>query len=161
MRYGRIPRSRRRGITPRALLVCMVERTRWPVVAAVIAVPAVSVSLISPISMTSGSCLKKYFIADAGYNSKKNINYLIQKGNIPIIWNNKRNTKNKETIEKNKIKGNKLKKYKRRHIAENFFSWIDNKIPRLARIYDKNINNYINMTYIAIIDIAIGNCAFK
>ena len=33
--------------------------------------------------------------------------------------------------------GHKKEKYKKRHIIENCFSWLDIKIPRLARIYDK------------------------
>ena len=39
-----------------ALLVCRVEKTRWPVSAAVITVDTVSGSRISPTMMTSGSC---------------------------------------------------------------------------------------------------------
>ena len=112
---------------------------------------------------------QKYFIADAGYNSKNNMEYLENKGYVPIIWYNKRNTKNKKIIEQNKIKGNKLKKYKTRYKAEIFFSQlflrnrrrIDTKIPRLAKIYDSNIENFINSIYLSIIDIAFGKCAFK
>ena len=112
---------------------------------------------------------KKYFIADAGYNSKNNMEYLENKGYVPIIWYNKRNTKNNKIIERNKIKGNKLKKYKTRYKADIFFSQlflrnrrrIDTKTPRLAKIYDSNIENFINSIYLSIIDIAFGKCAFK
>ena len=52
---GLAPRSNRRGITPKALLVCKVESTRCPVWAACIATSAVSLSLISPIIIMSGS----------------------------------------------------------------------------------------------------------
>ncbi len=39
-----------------ASVVCRVEKTRWPVSAALSAVSSVSMSRISPIRMTSGSC---------------------------------------------------------------------------------------------------------
>jgi hypothetical protein len=48
--------SRIRSIVCGALLVCRVEKTRWPVSAAVITVATVSGSRISPTMMTSGSC---------------------------------------------------------------------------------------------------------
>ena len=99
---------------------------------------------------------KKYFIADAGYDSKGNLEYLRKKGYVPIIWHNKRKTKNIDVINKRKIKGHLMEKYKTRHKAENFFAWIDNKIPRLARIYDKDIKNYLNMMYVGMIDLIIG-----
>jgi hypothetical protein len=92
---------------------------------------------------------KKYFTADAGYNSKENVEYLTKKGYSPLIWNNPRNTKNKKLLEKKKLKGKKLEKYKKRHIIENFFSWMESKIPRLGRIYDKKIKNYLNTIYMS------------
>ena len=45
-----------RSIVWAALFVWSVEKTRWPVSAAVIAVGIVSQSRISPTMMTSGSC---------------------------------------------------------------------------------------------------------
>ena len=51
----RCPMSRRRVSAPAALLVCSVEKTRWPVSAAWMAICAVSRSRISPIRMMSGS----------------------------------------------------------------------------------------------------------
>ena len=48
-----------------ASLVCSVERTRCPVMEARTAIRAVSSSLISPRSMTSGSCLMKFLPAIA------------------------------------------------------------------------------------------------
>src|SRR3989338_7370509 len=41
-----------------ASLVWMVDRTRWPVMAAWVAISAVSLSRISPTMMMFGSCLK-------------------------------------------------------------------------------------------------------
>ena len=46
-----------RGTAPAALLVCRVERTKWPVKEALIAKESVSLSRISPTIIMSGSCL--------------------------------------------------------------------------------------------------------
>ena len=54
-RKGSTPISMRRGIAPAALLVWMVESTRWPVRAALMARDAVSPSRISPTIIMSGS----------------------------------------------------------------------------------------------------------
>ncbi|MNC73237.1 hypothetical protein D3C75_1244010 [compost metagenome] len=53
-----MPMSARRAIAPRALLVCKVDSTRWPVSEACTAISAVSRSRISPTMTTSGSCRK-------------------------------------------------------------------------------------------------------
>src|SRR3990172_190064 len=50
------PRFRSRVIVATALLVWIVDKTRWPVRAACIAIVTVSRSRISPSMMTSGSC---------------------------------------------------------------------------------------------------------
>src|SRR2546422_10089770 len=54
-RYGSTPISTSRGSDDGASLVWSVDRTRWPVRAASIAIRAVSRSRISPTRMTSGS----------------------------------------------------------------------------------------------------------
>ena len=54
-RNGSMPISIRRVIAPGASFVCSVERTRWPVSAASMAICAVSRSRISPTMITSGS----------------------------------------------------------------------------------------------------------
>ena len=46
--------------------------------------------------------------------------------------------------------------YKKRHIVENYFARIDSKIPRLAKIYDKKINNYVSMLYMSTSDLILG-----
>ena len=56
MRNEGIPKSRRRVMDDGASLVCRVERTRCPVRAACTAFSAVSLSLISPTMIMSGSC---------------------------------------------------------------------------------------------------------
>ena len=55
MTYGSMPMSVSRVTVDGASSVCSVERTRWPVCAACIAIFAVSWSRISPTSTTSGS----------------------------------------------------------------------------------------------------------
>ena len=55
--FGFTFKSISRGYEPAAELVCNVEKTKCPVRAAWIAVPAVSGSRISPTIITSGSCL--------------------------------------------------------------------------------------------------------
>ena len=55
-RNGSMPISVRRVMAEGASLVCSVERTRWPVSAASIAIVPVSLSRISPIMTLSGSC---------------------------------------------------------------------------------------------------------
>ena len=44
--------------------MCIVEKTKWPVSAALNAIEILSASLISPIKITSGSCLKLDFNAE-------------------------------------------------------------------------------------------------
>lgn len=53
-----MPRSRILKTAATESLAWTVEKTRWPVIEARIAVRAVSSSLTSPTSMTSGSCLR-------------------------------------------------------------------------------------------------------
>jgi hypothetical protein len=99
---------------------------------------------------------KTYFTADAGYDSKKNRDYLNDKGYTELIWFNKRNIKDENIIKNRKMSKTKLNKYKKRHIVENYFAWIDIKIPRLTRIYDKKIKNYLSMVFLSTIDLIIG-----
>jgi hypothetical protein len=52
---------------------------------------------------------KQYLLADSGYHSQNNINYLKKIGYTPIIAYNKRNCKSRKTIEKNKLRGKEAK----------------------------------------------------
>ena len=52
---GFTPMSTRRVTAPGASLVCSVEKTRWPVSDALMAMDAVSMSRISPIITTFGA----------------------------------------------------------------------------------------------------------
>ena len=58
-----MPISIIRPIVAGQSLVCRVEKTRWPVIAALIAISAVSISRISPTMIISGSCRRKAFSA--------------------------------------------------------------------------------------------------
>jgi hypothetical protein len=98
--------------------------------------------------LTKSNKHRKYFTGDAGYDSNSNRAYLNNKGYTDIIWSNKRNTKDKDILKKRKIKGNHKDKYKKRNIVENYFSWMDIKIPRLVRLYDKKIKSYLSMIHI-------------
>src|SRR6478752_4631770 len=60
-----IPMSIMRVMVLGASLVCSVESTKWPVSAALMAIPPVSRSRISPIMMMLGSCRRKAFSAAA------------------------------------------------------------------------------------------------
>lgn len=104
---------------------------------------------------------KQYFIADAGYDSKKNRIYLKKNGYTPLIWHNKRNAKCKKKLKAKKLTKNQMDHYKKRHIIENSYSWMETKIPRLSKIYDKKIDNFFNMIYIGIIVIIYGRSAFN
>ena len=110
--------------------------------------------------LTKSNKHRKYFTGDAGYDSNSNRAYLNNKGYTDIIWSNKRNTKDKDILKKRKIKGNHKDKYKKRHIVENYFSWMDIKIPRLVRLYDKKIKSYLSMIHISAISLIIES-AFK
>ena len=96
----------------------------------------------------------RYFTADAGYDNIDNDNFLSSKGYIPLIWRNKRNS-SEEIFKKKKMNKNQSNHYKKRHIIENSYSWLETKITRLSKIYDKFVGNYINMVYMAIIDMII------
>lgn len=54
-----IPKSFKRDVTDFAELACNVARIKCPVLAACKAIDAVSLSLISPIRITSGSCRRR------------------------------------------------------------------------------------------------------
>lgn len=99
---------------------------------------------------------KQYFVVDSGYDQEYNHSFLKQKGYIPLIWYNKRNTKDEQKIKKRKFNKRQMKHYKTRHIVETVFSWLECKVPRLAKMFDKKPTNYLNMVYIASADLILG-----
>jgi transposase len=92
---------------------------------------------------------KRYFLADAAYDSRR-INDDIKQLNItPIIWRSRR--------AKNLQKFNKKETaiYKNRIIVENCFSWIF-KCRRVNRRYDKNINTYMSFIFASLCRLLMG-----
>ena len=87
---------------------------------------------------------KRNLLADSGYDDEKIRDSNKQKNIRSIIPYNKRNTKNKELLKKKKL--NQIEKIiiKHRHIVENSYSW-KNWVPRLMFVYDKNIDNWLNL----------------
>jgi hypothetical protein len=91
---------------------------------------------------------RQYMLADSGYDSKPNKEFLKKKGYIPIIAYNKRNCKNKKIIEKNKLKGKSLMIYKKRTIAEHSFAWLKN-FPCINQNYQKTLESYYGLLLLA------------
>lgn len=84
---------------------------------------------------TTNNTHKQYFLADAGYDSIKIRNNLLDKGYVVIIPKNRRNNKN---IKKEKNNG---EIYKKRMIVENMFATIKQS-RRLSNIYEKFTGSY-------------------
>jgi hypothetical protein len=84
---------------------------------------------------------KQYFLGDPGYDTKENKQFLINRGYIPIIKYNKRNTRNKKIIKMNELKGKHKLIYKNRRTIESFYSWIKN-YPVINQNYQKTITSY-------------------
>jgi len=91
---------------------------------------------------------QQYFLADSGYDTKKNKEFLKKKGYIALIKYNKRNCKNKATIKRNTLTGKHKKIYKKRPIVECFYAWIKNK-PVINQNYQKTIESYNGLFLLA------------
>ena len=87
----------------------------------------------------------KYFIADKGYCSSKIRKLLIAKNILPIIPYNKRNTKDKNKI--NKLTKNEKIRYKKRIKIEHIFSNLKSN-HKLENRYEKYIDNYEGLLYL-------------
>lgn len=104
---------------------------------------------------------KKYktnLLADAGYHSTNNKDFLINNSITPVIDYNKRKTKDQKIIKKNKLTPQQKIKYQKRIIVENFHAWKELAIPRLGKIYDKKISSLMSMHYLAAIHIFLLRC---
>lgn len=95
---------------------------------------------------------KQYLLADKGYDSKEIRNLLENKGYIPIIPYNKRNTKDKKKIKHLTVKEKKI--YKKRIKIENLNSWIK-KNRRLSNIYDKSCQTYTSYLFLGLLKILV------
>ena len=91
---------------------------------------------------------KQYLLADSAYLSLKNKLFLKEKGYISLIAYNKKNTKNKEIIKKNKFNVTEENIYKKRNIVERSFSWIKNKSV-ININHQKKIESYTGLLKLA------------
>jgi transposase len=91
---------------------------------------------------------KQHLLADTGYDSEANRTFLKEKGYVPIIAYNRRNCKDNLKSQKRKLKEDELKKFKKRFIAESFFSWIKN-YPVLNQNYQKKISSHMGLLFLA------------
>lgn len=98
---------------------------------------------------------KRYLLADSGYDTVCIHSKMKDMNITPIIWFNKRNTKDSKIIENRKFNKKESLIYKKRIIVENLFSWIY-KNRRVSRRYDRKINNYESFLYMAYIKIIIN-----
>ena len=87
---------------------------------------------------------KQYFLADAGYDSNKNIKFLKEKGYIPIIPKNKRGS----SVEPLSMSESHKKIYKKRTIIENKFANYK-QYRRVSKVYERNMDNYLSFAYMA------------
>lgn len=95
---------------------------------------------------------KRYFLADAAYDSN-DIRETIEENNItPLIWHIRRNRKQPELNKKFNKRESVI--YRRRMIVENCFSWIY-KNKRLDGRYDKYTRNYYSFMYMAFLRILL------
>jgi transposase len=89
------------------------------------------------------SMKEQYFMADKGYDSKEIRKILKEKGYISIIPKRK-NKKNKKSLNKNEIR-----KYKKRIIVENTFSWLKRN-AKISKIYEKKLESYVGLLLLCI-----------
>ena len=89
---------------------------------------------------------KQNFLADSGYDSKANIEFLQNKGYHVIIPPNKRNTKDENKLRKYTKKEKEI--YKKRIIVENSFGWIK-FVPKLMFVFEKKSSNYLQLLYLS------------
>lgn len=115
--------------------------------------------MLTDINLTFNN--KQYLLADSGYDSNKNTEYIKKQKLIPIIKQNIRKTKDKQKIKKKKFTKKEQKIYNKRIIVENFFSWKDLIIPRTDKIYDKKISNFFGMMLIMTSDIILNKMRLK
>lgn len=89
--------------------------------------------------------VKTKIISDKGYINKKIKNKLNRNRNIRLIYPYRKNQEIKNTsFEKNLLR--------KRHIVENFFSWLK-KYRRIQQRYDSKSINYFNFVYLGVINI--------
>lgn len=100
----------------------------------------------NPKKYTHSNKYKQYFMADSGFDSKKDIDYLKENGYIPLIKQNIRNIKNDKYIRN--MTGHEEDKYKKRIVVENSYAWIK-WVPKLIMMFEKKSEHYLQLLYIA------------
>ena len=91
--------------------------------------------------------VKTKIISDKGYINQKVKNKLRRTANIGLIYPYRKNQEIKNTsFEKNLLR--------KRHIVENFFSWLK-KYRRIQQRYDSKSINYLNFIYLGAINIIV------
>ena len=99
-----------------------------------------------PKKYQNNNQFKQYFITDKGYDTKKIINNATKRGYNCIIPQNKRRIINKKLL---RIMNNKqLRILKKRHIVENFFSWLK-RFSKIKCLYERNIKSYKGLIFLA------------
>ena len=91
---------------------------------------------------------KRYFLADSGYCSIENRKMLNKRKYVPLIWYNKRNTKNAKILNKKKFNKTEQEIYKKRRIVESTFSWIK-KFPKINCLYEKTSSSFTGLLFLA------------
>ena len=91
---------------------------------------------------------KTIILGDAIYDNE-NLKQTIKDNNMDsIMAPNKRNTKDPEKIKNKNLSYKHKQKLKKRHIVENFFSWLTQHSPRFYRVFTRNAFNFLNEVYI-------------
>lgn len=101
-----------------------------------------------PKKYTKNNRYKQYFLADKGYDTKEIINEANKLGYISIIPQNKRNIRNKKLLRY--LNMQRIKILKKRHVVENFFSWIK-KFPKIKHLYERKIDSYKGLLFMSLI----------
>ena len=109
-----------------------------------------SCSLIDTVNVVEnnlnikGNKYNTTYLADSGYDSNNNSNYLANKGYKYIIKRNRRNTLNKIKLKSYKFTKKQEKIYKKRLIVESFNSWFKN-FRMLDQNYSKMVQSYYGL----------------
>jgi len=83
----------------------------------------------------------QYMLLDSGYCTKKNREFLKNKGYKPLIRYNKRNTKYKKKLAEYKMTKKEKEIYKGRSVVEHSFAWLKSR-PIINQNYQKTILSY-------------------
>lgn len=97
------------------------------------------------INKSSIKLINCKIVGDRGYINEKIKMDLSKNDNINLIYPYRNNQKKGNSREN-------IQLLKKRHIVENFFSWLKRR-KRIQQRYEKKYINYLNFVYLAVIDI--------